>query len=309
MKTNRRRFIRLISVAGTALFTGIPQLFAKKTRTTQSVTILHTNDVHSQIDPFPAEHPKFSGKGGFAPRMALIESIRREMKHVWLFDCGDIFQGTPYFNFYKGKLEIELMNRMKVDVATLGNHEFDNGTHELSKRIAEANFPFVNANYQFSHQRLVEQVKPYQILELDGIKAAIVGLGVPLDGLVNEVQHGGTTCLDPIATGNQWAKKLKEEMGCNLTIVLSHMGYKMSSGIDDLTLAAESTHIDLILGGHTHTFLEQPVAVPNKHGKNVWINQVGFAGIHLGRIDLLLEKQPNGFQLVACNGTAMEITA
>jgi 5'-nucleotidase len=254
-----------------------------------SITILHTNDTHSQIDPFPENHSKYPNRGGVAARYAIIEKIRSEEEHVLLLDAGDIFQGTPYFNRYNGILEMKLMSRMKYDVATMGNHDFDIGLDGFKTAQKFAEFPFVCANYDFSDTILKDATQTSCIKKIGGIKVGILGVGVELKGLVPVSKYGNTKYLDPIVTANQEAAKLKKE-GCDLIICLSHLGYSYENEkVSDLKLAAESENIHLILGGHTHTFLEKPTELINKKGEVVLVNQVGYAGINVGRIDFQIK--------------------
>ena len=255
---------------------------------TKKITILHTNDVHSHIDPFPADHPRNANMGGAARRAALIESIRKEEENVLLLDAGDIFQGTPYFNYYGGELEFKLMSMMKYDLATMGNHDFDNGIDGFYAQLPHAEFEFVSANYDFKNTVLNEIVKPYKIFNKDGIKIGIFGLGVELDGLVDKKLYKETVYNNPIEVAQDMSKILKEEQKCDLVICLSHLGYSYKNEpykVSDLELAKKTKNIDLIIGGHTHTFLEKPVVEKNSEGKDVLINQVGCYGINLGKID------------------------
>ena len=255
---------------------------------TKKITILHTNDVHSHIDPFPANHPRNANMGGAARRAALIESIRKEEENVLLLDAGDIFQGTPYFNYYGGELEFKLMSMMQYDLATMGNHDFDNGIDGFYAQLPHAEFEFVSANYDFKNTVLNEIVKPYKIFNKDGIKIGIFGLGVELDGLVDKKLYKETIYNNPIEVAQDMTKILKEEQKCDLVICLSHLGYSYKNEpykVSDLELAKKTKNIDLIIGGHTHTFLEKPVVEKNSEGKDVLINQVGCYGINLGKID------------------------
>ena len=255
---------------------------------TKKITILHTNDVHSHIDPFPADHPRNANMGGAARRAALIESIRKEEENVLLLDAGDIFQGTPYFNYYGGELEFKLMSMMQYDLATMGNHDFDNGIDGFYAQLPHAEFEFVSANYDFKNTVLYEIVKPYKIFNKDGIKIGIFGLGVELDGLVDKKLYKETVYNNPIEVAQDMSKILKEEQKCDLVICLSHLGYSYKNEpykVSDLELAKKTKNIDLIIGGHTHTFLEKPVVEKNSEGKDVLINQVGCYGINLGKID------------------------
>ena len=255
---------------------------------TKKITILHTNDVHSHIDPFPADHPRNANMGGAARIAALIESIRKEEENVLLLDAGDIFQGTPYFNYYGGELEFKLMSMMQYDLATMGNHDFDNGIDGFYAQLPHAEFEFVSANYDFKNTVLYEIVKPYKIFNKDGIKIGIFGLGVELDGLVDKKLYKETVYNNPIEVAQDMTKILKEEQKCDLVICLSHLGYSYKNEpykVSDLELAKKTKNIDLIIGGHTHTFLEKPVVEKNSEGKDVLINQVGCYGINLGKID------------------------
>jgi 5'-nucleotidase len=257
----------------------------------KKLVILHTNDTHSQIEPFPANHPKYPNKGGVARRAKLIDDIRANEEHVLLLDSGDIFQGTPYFNLFHGELEMKLMSAMKYDAATMGNHDFDIGLDGFLKAKQFANFPFLCANYDFSKTPLKDQTKPYQIFRKAGLKIGVFGIGIQLKGLVSADNYGATVYLDPIETANQTAKELHDK-GCDFIICLSHLGYSYpdSTKPSDLRLAVENEHIDLILGGHTHTFMEAPSVHRNKQNKDTLIHQVGFAGVFLGKIEVTASK-------------------
>ncbi len=304
MSINRRLFIKRAGLAGALVATGVPSWAARgkgsrKDRFT--INIVHTNDVHSQIDPFPANSTRFPGQGGFSRRLAYTQKVRNIDSQTLVFDSGDFFQGTPYFNFYKGKLEIELMNRIGVDVVTIGNHEFDNGLDMLANRIKEAKFTFVNANYKFNHAELDKLVKPYTILERYGIRIGVFGLGVQLDGLVNLVQRGKTEYSEPVEVANRISKHLKLNEKCDLVVALTHIGYTMGNNQDDKALATNSEYIDLILGGHTHTFLEKPDVITNRVGRKVWVNQTGASGVYIGHLKLDMVRGGDGeAQLVAC---------
>ena len=261
---------------------------------TKKITILHTNDVHSHIDPFPADHPRNANMGGAARRAALIESIRKEEANVLLLDAGDIFQGTPYFNYYGGELEFKLMSMMHYDLATMGNHDFDNGIEGFYAQLPHAKFEFVSANYDFKNTMLNDIVKPYKIFKKGGLKIGVFGLGIELDGLVDKKMYKETVYNDPVEIAQDMARILKEEQKCNLVICLSHLGYKYRNDpnkISDVELAKKTKNIDLIIGGHTHTFLDKPTIEKNSEDKDVLINQVGCYGINLGRIDFYLSNE------------------
>ncbi len=282
------------------------ELFPKGTDkgSVQKLTILHTNDVHSRIDPFPMDGGPNQGQGGVAKRAALIEKIRKEEKNVLLFDAGDIFQGTPYFNYFKGELEIKMMSALGYDAATIGNHDFDGGIENLKNQLsAHAKFPMLNCNYIMKDTAMDGFSLPYQIFKKCRLKIGVTGVGVKLENLVPNQLTGGIQCEDPILRAEKTASFLKNEMKCDYVICLSHLGYSYKTDqISDLVLAKETSHIDLIIGGHTHTFLTQPTLVLNKKGKAVYVNQAGWAGIVLGRIDVFFhaekaEKQLHGNNL------------
>lgn len=256
---------------------------ARKSR----LVILHTNDTHSNIDPFPENHSKYPGMGGIAKRYAIIKKIKAKEPNVLLLDSGDIFQGTPYFNTFNGVLEMKCMSRLGYDASTMGNHDFDIGMDGFLEAKQYADFPFLCANYDFSNTILKNETQTFKIFKKGSIKIGVFGIGVELSGLVTREAYGDTIYHDPIEVANQTAAKLKKEK-CDLVICLSHLGfeYRDNEKVSDKKLAKNSKHIDIILGGHTHTFLEKPVIEKNKVKQNVLINQVGWAGIQLGRIDI-----------------------
>ncbi len=289
---SRRDFIRgvtgLAVVAGIA---GVPGLIEAKNEPVK-VTILHTNDVHSHIDPFPENHPKFPGMGGVARRSSIIKKIRNEQKNVLLFDAGDMFQGTPYYNMFGGELELKLMSKMGYDAATIGNHDFDNGIDALSKQLINARFPLINSNYDFEGTSMYGKSHPYKIFTRQGIRIGVMGLGIKLEGLVDKRNYGSTRYLDPFNNALKISSYLKEHKKCHLVVCLSHLGYEYNTDkISDTRLAESSEHIDLIIGGHTHTFLDEPVKIKNKNDQNVLVTQAGWAGLRLGRIDYHFERR------------------
>jgi 5'-nucleotidase len=301
----RRNFIQQAS-AGTALvalgnlglqsFTSSPKL--------KKITILHTNDVHSHIDAFGPEGGRNANQGGVARRATLIESIRNENPNTLLLDAGDIFQGTPYFNYYGGELEFKLMSKLKYDAATIGNHDFDNGIEGLYAQLPHADFQFITANYDFKNTIMDTHTKPYKIFKKDGIKIGVFGLGIELDGLVAPSLFKETKYLDPVEISQDMSRILKTEEHCDLIICLSHLGYYYKNNpdlISDLNLAKATKDIDLIIGGHTHTFLPKPTVVKNVINENMLVNQVGCYGINLGRIDFYFDSNKNK----SANGTSI----
>lgn len=289
----RRNFIQK-SAAATAFLTlgGLTmQSFSKES--TKHITILHTNDVHSHIEPFLSDHYKYPNLGGVARRATLIENIRKENPNTLLFDAGDIFQGTPYFNFYGGELEFKLMSMLKYDAATIGNHDFDNGIDGLYAQLPHAKFDFLSANYDFTNTILNTHVKPYKVFEKDGIKIGVFGLGIELSGLVDQRMYKETEYLNPIEIAQDMSSILKENEKCDLVICLSHLGYHYkneAAKISDLVLASKTKNIDLIIGGHTHTFLPKPTITKNSIGENVLVNQVGCYGLNIGRVDFYFDS-------------------
>lgn len=255
------------------------------------ITILHTNDVHSHIDPFPDNHRKYPKRGGVSRRYSLIQKLIADNKNTLLLDAGDAFQGTPYFNFYGGELEYKLMSKLGYHASTMGNHEFDNGIENIAAQLQHAKFDMINANYDLSNTILNGMVKPYQIYEVDGISIGVFGLGIKLEGLVTKKLYADTNYLDPVEIAQDQVKILKEEQQCDLVICLSHLGYQYNSDkISDVKLAGQTQDIDLIIGGHTHTFLDKPTKVINQAGKITLVNQVGWAGLNLGKIDFYFNK-------------------
>lgn len=255
------------------------------------ITILHTNDVHSHIDPFPSSHSAYANLGGIARRATLVDNIRNENPNTLLFDAGDIFQGTPYFNFYGGELEFKLMSKLKYDAATIGNHDFDNGVDGLLAQVPHATFELLSANYDFTNTVMEGFVKPYKIYLVDGIKIGVYGIGIALDGLVTKRLYKETKYLNPFEIALDMERKLKEEEHCDLIVCLSHLGYDYDrpERPSDTQLAQSTHYTNLIIGGHTHTFLDKPDVRINKNGDSVLVNQVGAFGINLGRIDFYFD--------------------
>ncbi len=301
----RRDFIQQ-STATTALITlgGLTLPSFTAANASKHLTILHTNDVHSHIDPFGPEDGRNPNKGGIARRASLVQAIRNENPNTLLLDAGDIFQGTPYFNYYGGELEFKLMSKLKYDAATLGNHDFDNGIDGLYAQLPHAAFDFLSANYDFSNTILDTHVKPYKVFIKGGIKIGVFGVGIELEGLVLKNLYKETVYLNPIEIAQDMSRILKDDEQCDLVICLSHLGYNYrdnSEKASDLKLAEKTKDIDLIIGGHTHTFLPKPTITKNAEDKNVLVNQVGCYGINLGRIDFYFDSDKNK----TANGTSI----
>ena len=259
----------------------------------KKITILHTNDVHSHIDPFPKNDPLNPNGGGVIARANLINLIKKDNPHTLVLDAGDVFQGTPYFNFFGGELELKLMSKMGYNASTLGNHEFDNGMEKLSKVLTHANFSFLNSNYTLKNTPLENKIKSHEIFNINGIKIGVFGLGIELEGLVEKKLYKGVKYINPIEISKDISDDLKYNHNCDLIICLSHLGFSYSKDKNimcDLILAKQTKNIDLIIGGHTHTFLDEPVKVKNLENKDVIINQVGCFGINLGKIDFYFSE-------------------
>lgn len=290
----RRQFIKGTAAGSTLLTLGAVSLSSFVSKPiTKKITILHTNDTHSHIESFPADDPKNPNQGGVARRATLIQKIRSKESNVLLLDAGDIFQGTPFFNYYGGELEFKLMSMLQYDLATLGNHDFDNGLEGLLSQLPHAKFEFVNANYDFKNTILDGYIKPYKILNRDGIKIGVFGVGIELAGLVDAKNYKETVYHNPIDVANDTARKLKEDEKCDLVICLSHIGYQYSNNptkLCDVVMAGKTKNIDMIIGGHTHTFLKVPTILKNSEGHDVLVNQVGCYGLNLGRIDVYFDE-------------------
>lgn len=291
----RRDFIIQTSAATAITLSGFG-LSSFSSAKTKRITILHTNDTHSHLDTFPQTDAKFPNQGGAAKRATIFNKIKNENPHTLILDAGDMFQGTPYFNYYGGELEIKVMNMLQYDAGTIGNHEFDNGINSLAEQIQKANFNIINANYDFKNTLMNGLTKPYKVFVKDGIKIGVFGLGIKLEGLVNKSEYGETLWNNPIEIAQDVTRILKDELKCDLIICLSHLGYHYGNNsqmISDLDLAAKTKNIDLIIGGHTHTFLEKPTVVLNAEQKEVVVNQVGCYGVRVGQIDFYFDEFKN----------------
>jgi len=255
------------------------------------LVILHTNDTHSQVEPTEKSTLKSANMGGYARRMGEINLIRSQEKNVLLIDAGDFSQGTPYFNFYNGRIEIEAMNRMKYDAGTLGNHEFDNGIDTLSAVLKNATFPILSSNYDLSKTPLVSLVKPYLIIEKNGLKIGIMALDVNPKSLIIESNYKGLVYQDPIEKANEVSTMLKKKEKCDVIICLSHLGADTTKmDVNDFEVAHKTRYIDVIIGGHSHSMITNATE-KNAAGKPIVIAQMGKSGLYLGRVELELEKK------------------
>ena len=253
------------------------------------ITILHTNDTHSQIDPLPSNDRQYPDKGGVARRATLVKRVRKENPNTLLIDAGDVFQGTPYFNFYKGEVEYKSMSLIGYDVVTLGNHDFDNGVDALAAAMKFANFEFVSSNYDVRGTPLESRVKPYVVRVIGGVRVGLIGLGVSPDNLITPENFKGVKYLDPVKAASGMVRILRERERCTLVVGMSHLGYYLNpreGEVGDTQVAAQVDGIDFIASGHTHTFMKQPVLTKTPSGGNTIIFQVGRSGIFVGRVDM-----------------------
>jgi 5'-nucleotidase len=302
---SRRNFLKngILATAGITTLTSFDLLSEmEKENRLVKLSVLHTNDMHSRIEPFSLDAPKMAGLGGMSARAAVVKKIRQTEKNVLLLDVGDVFQGTPYFNFFSGEPEFKLMSAMQYDACTIGNHDLDNGELGFLKALPFANFPFLNVNYNFSESPLNNKIEKYKIFQYESIKVGVFGLGIELQGLVDKKNYGKIIYENPLEKATEYATLLKNQQSCDFVICLSHLGYEyQNEKVSDIVLAENTRNIDLILGGHTHTFLNEPVEKVNLDKKKVLINQVGWAGVKLGKIDFYFHKKKGKKEYHASN--------
>ena len=298
---NRRTFLTTSAAFGAALV-AYPEGLLEASAAETVITILHTNDTHSQIDPLP-DNDRNAGKGGVARRATLVKRIRKENPNTLLVDAGDVLQGTPYFNFYKGEVEYKAMSAIGYDVGTLGNHEFDNGVEPLAAALKFANFDIVSANYDVKGTVLEERVKRYVVKTLGGIRVGLFGLGISPVGLITPANFKGVTFIDPAIAAREVVKKLREEERCSFVVCMSHLGYNADGQRGNSLLASQVDGIDFIASGHTHLFMEQPVEQTQPCGAKTLIFEVGKSGIYLGRVDFTFRTG----KLVAASGRLLDL--
>ncbi|MCK6569589.1 metallophosphatase [Myxococcota bacterium] len=281
--TRRAVLGSLGTLAGAALLA--PRV-ARADAATSRVTLLHTNDTHSRLEPF--EKGKLAGLGGIARRATLIRSLRARNPHTLVLDAGDTFQGTPYYNAFAGHAEFETMSAAGYDCVTLGNHDFDKGVDALVSAMTKARFAFVSANYDIDAPGLRARVVPHEVRTIGGRRIGLFGLGVSFAGLVSGSLHAGVRYQPPVATARATVDTLRQAHGVDAVVLLSHLGY-FGHGAEpgDVELAEAVPGIDVIIGGHTHTFLDAPHVVRHRTGGQTAIVQVGSSGTHLGQVDLL----------------------
>jgi 5'-nucleotidase len=298
---NRRAFLTTSAVFGATLV-GSPRYLLEASAAETVVTILHTNDTHSQIDPLPP-NDKNAGKGGVARRATLVKRIRRENPNTLLVDAGDVLQGTPYFNFYKGEVEYKAMSAIGYDAGTLGNHEFDNGVEALAAALKFANFDIVSANYDVAGTALEGRIKRYVVKTVGGIRIGLFGLGISPVGLITPATFKGITYIDPVIAAREVVKKLRDDERCALVVCLSHLGYDANGQRGDSMVAAQVDGIDFIASGHSHLFMDQPVMQTQPCGAKTLIFQVGKSGIYVGRVDFTFRTG----KLAAASGRLLDL--
>lgn len=285
-QTDRRNFLKTLGIAGVATLAGLPAVAFRDTAL-KKISILHTNDTHSRIDPFPPNDPNYPGMGGYARRAAIINNYRKNDPEILLLDAGDYFQGTPYFNIYGGEVELRLMSKMGYDAATFGNHEFDNGLDGFSQVLPFASFPIVSANYDFSQTIIAGKVKPYIMLHRKGKKIGIYGLGINPRGLVSQALVAETRYLDPLEKARETEAWLHRREGCDLILCLSHLGFSYNdSRPSDVLIARHTRYTDIIIGGHTHLLLDPPELIMNQNNQPVAVTQAGYGGAYMGILDV-----------------------
>ncbi|MEW6735694.1 MAG: metallophosphatase [Acidobacteriota bacterium] len=303
----RREFVKalLMSALGVAASPLLPTINAAAN--TVTITVLHTNDTHSQIDPFPAG-TRNEGMGGVARRATLVRRVRAENPYTLLLDAGDMFSGTPYFNFFHGEVEIKSMSAIGYDVVTLGNHDFDDGVESLVRALKHASFEVVSANYEVAPTSSLKPfVKPYVVRTLAGIRIGIFGMGIDLSKLVLPKLHQGVVYREPLESARNTVAKLRGEEKVDLVICISHLGHFYKSEperICDVLLAKSIPEIDFIVGGHTHTFMKEPEIIKHANGRQTLIFQVGYGGINVGRVDFTFTAN----KLVGWHGSLLDKT-
>jgi 5'-nucleotidase len=291
---NRRVFLRNTTIGSAGFLLGAVPYELMASNDHLVLTILHTNDLHSRVEPFEESHAMHPGKAGFGRISAMIKNIRSKNRNTLVFDAGDSFQGTPYFNFYGGELIFRLMSAAGFEASTIGNHEFDAGLEGLNDAMKSAEFPIICSNYDFSDTILAGQFPRWKIFRKSGINVGVYGLGIELNGLVSLPQRGNTIFIDPLKTALEMEHFLKYEKACDLVVCISHLGLRYrEKKISDVILAEQTYSTDLIIGGHTHSFLENPLTLTNRNNLPVVVNQAWWGGLVLGKIDFVFERTRN----------------
>lgn len=290
-KINRRYFIRNIAAGAAGITLGAVPYDVLANEDLTTISILHTNDLHCHIEPFAGTNERYSNKGGLARIATLVKKQKASNPNSLLLDAGDMFQGTPYFNYFKGELMFKAMSAAGYDAGTIGNHEFDNGLEGILEPLPHANFPLITSNYDFSDTILAGKFPRYKIFKRSGIKIGIYGLGIQLDGLVGKRHYGNTVYYEPVSVAQEMERFLRNDKKCDLVICLSHLGLRYKNDfVSDMVIAAETSTTDLIIGGHSHSYLAEPLIERNKAGNPVIVNQAWWGGLVVGKIDFVFER-------------------
>ena len=258
----------------------------------KKITVLHSSDTHSCILPLNKNlaDTMLADRGGFLRRIAMLKQERKADPDLLLFDCGDFSQGSSYYTMFKGDVEVELMNRMHYDAVTIGNHEFDFGLENMTRLFKMATFPIVCSNYDFADTELKDIVKPYIVLKRKGVKIGVFALCPPLQGLVSTKNYGPLKFLDPVEVTDRMVDVLRNQEKCDVVICLSHLGWEVSEYPDNEVIRRTSG-VDLLLGGHSHTYLKTLGYETDKTGRQVPVDHEGKHGVFVGKIQLTLEKK------------------
>lgn len=258
---------------------------------TKKITVLHTSDTHSCILPLNKSlaDTLLADRGGFLRRIAMLKQERQKDPDLLLFDCGDFSQGSSYYTMFKGDVEVELMNRMHYDAATIGNHEFDFGLDNMIRLFKMAEFPIVCSNYDFGDTELKDIVKPYIVLKRQGVKIGVFALCPPLEGLVSAKNYGPLKFLDPVEVTTRMVDVLRRQEKCDVVICLSHLGWEVSEYPDN-EFISQTSGIDLVLGGHSHTYLKTLGYVTDKEGRQVPVDHEGKHAVFVGKMQLTLTR-------------------
>ena len=283
MKANMRKTILTLALVLVALTAS-----AQKT-----IEILHTNDTHSCVMPLNPNlaDTVVAGRGGYLRRYEMISRERTANPDLLLFDSGDFSQGSPYYTIYKGEVEVDLMSMMQYDAATIGNHEFDFGLENMAHLFRRAKFPIVCANYDFTGTPVEGLVKPYVILKRGGLRIGVFGVCPKMEGLVDETKCRGVGYNDPVKVADETARLLRHDKKCDVVICLSHLGWNMPQDVDDAQMLAANHDIDIVLGGHSHTYFKTLQYAPNANGKLIPDDQNGKHGVYVGKIRLKVDKK------------------
>lgn len=284
--------IMLLAAIIAATTLNIAKTQAKGADKTVTITILHSNDTHSCIRPLNPNlaDTAIAGRGGYIRRIEMLQQERQKDPDLLLFDSGDFSQGSPFYTLFKGDVEIGLMNHMKVDATTIGNHEFDFGVDNMARLFDMASFPVLCANYRFTGTALEGKVEPYKIYKVKGVRVGVFGIDPEMEGLVDHNKIGGVEYLDPIATANEMANTLRNREHCDVVICLSHLGW-LESGMSDQEMISHTRGIDLVLGGHSHSYFRNLHYVKDLDGRSVPVDQNGKHGIYIGKIEIKVKRK------------------